>query len=76
MKLTKVLKARCRMNQSNIDELVRIMTIHVDDLAITGEPHIVRAVLKELAKVFGSMIIKKGTFTNCGLQHVQNPAAF
>ena len=40
---------------------------HVDDLKIAGEPHVVKEVLKELEKVFGSMTTQKGTFTNCGV---------
>ena len=53
--------------------LVCIMTIHVDDLKIAGEPHIVREILKVIEEVFGELTIQKGTFTNCGVQHTQNP---
>ena len=69
VKLTNILTGRCRMTQSNVDaelcvrhdsdRLVILMTIHVDDLKLAGEPHVVREVLKALEEVFGALTIPK-----------------
>ena len=49
------------------------MTIHVDDLKIAGEHYVVQDLLKVLEREFGELTIQRGTFTNCGVQHVQHP---
>ena len=49
------------------------MTIHVDDLKIAGEHGVVRELLNVLEREFGELTIQGGTFTNCGVQHIQNP---
>ena len=49
------------------------MTIHVDDLKIAGEPEVVQQILKELESQFGELTVQRGTFTNCGVQHEQDP---
>ena len=72
------------MHQSKVDnelcfrhdasgKLVCIMTIHVDDLKIAGEHWVVQELLKILEQEFGELTIERGTFTNCGVQHIQNP---
>ena len=48
------------------------MTIHVDDLKIAGEPVVVKSLLASLEKVFGELTVQRGTFTNCGVQHIQD----
>ena len=49
------------------------MTIHVEDLKIAGEHGVVQELLKTLEREFGELTIQRGTFTNCGVQHIQNP---
>ena len=49
------------------------MTIHVDDLKIAGVHIVVQELLKVLEQEFGELVIQRGTFTNCGVQHIQNP---
>jgi hypothetical protein len=53
-------------------KLVCIMTKHVDDLKIAGEPAVVMNVLKELEKVFGELKVTWNDFTNCGVHHQQD----
>ena len=43
--------------------LVCMLTKHVDDLKIAGEPHVVRKILAELQKVFGELKISWHEFT-------------
>ena len=74
------------MRQSNVDaemcyrhdngQLTCIMTIHVDDLKIAGEPKVVQRILQELESQFGELTVQRGTFTNCGVQHEQDPLTF
>ena len=74
------------MTQSKVDAelcfrhdnevLTCIMTIHVDDLKIAGEPHVVKEILKTLEQTFGELAIQRATFTNCGVQHTQCPTTF
>ena len=49
------------------------MTIHVDDLKVAGRHEVVQELLKILESEFGELTIQRGTFTNCGVQHIQNP---
>ena len=53
-------------------QLVCIMTTHVDDLKIAGVPCVVKELWAVLTAEFGELTIHRGTFTNCGVQHVQN----
>ena len=53
--------------------LILIMTIHVDDLKVAGRHEVVQELLKILESEFGELTIQRGTFTNCGVQHIQNP---
>ena len=48
-------------------------TIHVGDLKIAGEHAVVQGLLKIIEQEFGELTIERGTFTNCGVQHIQNP---
>ena len=84
MKLVGILTKKCGMRQSSVDNelcfrhssagaLLCIMTIHVDDLKIAGEQAVVQELLKILEKEFGELTIQRGKFTNCGVQHTQNP---
>ena len=50
-----------------------IMAVHVDDLKIAGEHVVVQGLLKILEEEFGEPTIQRGKFTNCGVQHTQNP---
>ena len=79
-----MLTKKCGMHQSSVDKelcfkhdgagvLTCIMTIHVDDLKIAGEPSVVKELLKVLEKEFGELTVQWGKFTNCGVQHIQNP---
>ena len=49
-----------------------VMSKHVDDLKIAGEPDEVKKILKELQIIFGELKIERSTFTNCGVKHVQD----
>jgi hypothetical protein len=72
----------CKLIPSSVDselcfrrdrgELVALMTKHVDDLKITGDRNIVRAILTELQKVFGELKLTYNSFVNCGVQHTQD----
>ena len=84
MELVGILTKKCGMRQSSVDNelcfkhsgagvLMCIMTIHVDDLNIAGEHSVVQGFLNILEKEFGELIIQRGTFTNCGVQHTQDP---
>ena len=53
--------------------LVAVLTKHVDDLKLTGEPNAVKNILAELQKVFGELKVEWHTFTNCGVRHIQDP---
>ena len=55
--------------------LILIMTIHVDDLRVAGRHEVVQELLGILELEFGELTIQRGTFTNCGVQHIQNPIA-
>ncbi len=53
-----------------------LMTKHVDDLKITGEPGMIDYVVSEFQKVFGDLTIQWNTFVHCGVQHTQDPQTF
>ena len=83
IKLSMILSNKCRMYPSKIDaelcfrhddqgRLVCVMTIHVDDLKIAGEPQVVDSILAELGRQFGELTVQRGCFTNCGTRHVQD----
>jgi hypothetical protein len=82
MKLREVTTQKCKLVPCNVDNelmlrhdngiLTCMMTKHVDDLKITGEPAIVKEVLLEIQKVFGELKVIWNDFTNCGVHHIQN----
>jgi len=82
LKLGMVTKEECRLEASKVDpelcfrhdngRLVCLMTKHVDDLKITGEPAVVKFILGRLQHTFGELKFSWKTF-NCGVQHVQCP---
>jgi len=82
IKLQMITRDKCKLLPSSIDpemcfrhdqgRLVCVMTKHVDDLKIAGEPEIVRQVLVELQKVFGELKVIYNSFVNCGVQHTQD----
>ena len=51
------------------NELVLILSTHVDDLKGTGENATVRTVLKYLASKFGELKTSWNTFEHCGIKH-------
>ena len=77
-----ILLSQCQMTQSKVDPemcyrhdgrtLTCVMTIHVDDLKIAGEPQVVDSILAELGRQFGELTVQRGCFTNCGTRHVQD----
>ena len=85
MKLSKVTN-KCGLVPSNIDPelcylhkksgdnlvLVAIMTKHVDDLKVAGEPEVVLQIMKMIEETFGSMKLIWHEFTNCGVRHIQD----
>ncbi len=50
-----------------------MMTKHVDELKITGEPAMIEYVVHELQKVFGDLTIQWNSFVHCGVQRTQDP---
>ena len=74
IKLTMILTSKCNMRQRKVDadmcyrhdngQLTCIMTIHVDDLKIAGEPKVVQQILQELESQFPELTVQRGTFTN------------
>ena len=50
-------------------QLVGLMTVHVDDLKISGERDWVKDCLACLEKVFGELKKSWNDFTNCGVRH-------
>ena len=83
MKLRHVTHTKCGLVPSSVDpelsykhvngELVAIMSKHVDDLKIAGEPNTVLHIIKEIQAVFGEMKVNRYDFTNCGIRHLQDP---
>jgi hypothetical protein len=81
IKLQMVTRGKCNLIPSSVDpemcfrhehgKLVCVMTKHVDDLKIAGEPAVVRQVLVELQKVFGELKVVYNSFVNCGVQHTR-----
>jgi hypothetical protein len=76
LKLSKVTRDECKMAPSDVDpelcfrreegRLVCLMTKHVDDLEISGEPKYVHLVLEELQNVFGGLKLTWNAFAHCG----------
>ena len=75
------------MRQSGVDNelcfrhdasgsLICRMTIRVDGLKITGDHGVLKDLLKILEQEFGELTIERGTFTNCGVQHIRNPVNY
>ena len=58
-----------------IQQLVCILTKHVDDLEIAGEREEVFTVLRKIQEVFGELKILWDDFTNCGARHRQDKNA-
>ena len=56
-------------------KLIGLMTIHVDDLKITGEKWWMQEVLRLLERVFGKLKLLWNAFTNCGVRHVQDASS-
>ena len=54
--------------------LVCIMTKHVNDPKIAGDKEFVKKVLIKLQSVFGELKVSWRTSTNCGVQHIRDPA--
>jgi hypothetical protein len=83
IKLSSVTCDKCGLMPSKVDQelcfkhvngrLVCLMTKHVDDLKIAGEPAVVQEILTTLQKTFGELKISKHSFLNCGVQHTQCP---
>ena len=83
LKLSRVTTGKCRLVPSKVDpelccrydngRLVCMMTKHVDDLKIAGEPAVVKEILTILQKEFGELKINWHDFTNCGVRHQQDP---
>ena len=82
IKLKLTLIDEAKMEASKIDnellykhhngKLIGMMTVHVDDLKITGENWWVKEILQMLEKVFGELKINWNNFTNCGIAHIQD----
>ena len=86
LKLGKVTKNDCELEPSKTDgellilhkngTLMCIVTVHVDDLKITGERTTILRLVAHLEKVFGKLILQWNKFTNCGVRHIQNPTTY
>ena len=82
MQLRGVTESKCKMKSSQVEgelcmkhtmgRLVALLTKHVDDLKLTGEPDSATKGLSELQKVSGELKVEWYTFTNCGVRHIQN----
>ena len=82
MQLKQVTSGKCGMINSKIDEelcmkhvngkLEVLMTKHVDDLKMTGNPNHLKYILQELQKVFCELNVEWHSFTNCGVRHYQD----
>ena len=63
----------CHKNvQGDTRALIGLMTIHVDDLKITGEQPWIKHILVLIQSEFGELKINWHVFTNCGVRHMQN----
>ena len=51
------------------DEVVMVVSKHVDDLKIAGEPVEVEKFMKEIEKHFGKLTVNQNKFMNCGINH-------
>ena len=52
--------------------LTACMSKHVDDLKLTGEPHIMKEIMSEIQREFGEFKIEWHVLTNCGVRHIQD----
>ena len=50
-------------------KLQLVLTVHVDDLKLTGEPDMVRQALQTLEGKFDSLKVENGSFVHLGLRH-------
>ena len=85
MQLRGVTKSKCNMKSSQVDgelcmrhalgRLMALLTKHVNDLKLTGEPDAVTNILSELQKVVGELKVEWHVFTNCGIRHIQDHVA-
>ena len=76
---------KCPMKSSQIDgemcmrhdtgRLVAMLTKHVDDLKLTGEPTVVKELLAEPHTVFGELKVEWYSFTDCGVRRIQDQIA-
>ena len=83
IKLSSITREKCGLMPSKVDQemcfkhvdgkLVALVTKHVDDLKITGEPAVVQDILLKLQETFGELKISKHSFLNCGAQHTECP---
>ena len=84
MKLQTVLR-QCGLQPSKMDKelwlkfddrspqkLLALITIHVDDLKMAGEPHVIMQIQQTLQKEFGELKIAWCSFVNCGVRHIQD----
>ena len=46
-----------------------VVSKHVDDLKIAGEPVEVEKFMKEIEKRFGKLTVNENKFMNCGINH-------
>ena len=53
-----------------------MLAIHVDDLKLTGEEHVIKEIVDHLEAVFGKLILQWHKFTNCGVRHIQDPSTY
>ena len=52
--------------------LVLLVSIHVDDIKICGQPKLMQLVIQKLEESFDSLKLEKNNFIHLGLQHVTN----
>ena len=86
MKLGKVTKDECALAPTRTDGemlilhkggcLLAVITVHVDDLKMTGEKETLLWIVDCLERVFGKLILQWHHFTNCGIRHIQDPQTF
>ena len=54
------------------EQLVAVLTKHVDDLKMTGQNGRLKRIIDALENVFGKMTQHWNEFTNCGMRHRRN----
>ena len=82
MKLSQITRDKCKLIPSQVDpelcfrhdngRLVCVLTKHVDDIKIAGEPTVVKTVLRHLEECFGELKIVWNDFVNRGVRHFQD----